>query len=296
MSETEPVWVEAENGYHLALVDGKLKAKNAKGKQLKSVPSKLKKGDAAEKLLALRDWLVEHQRECTETIERFMLRSLPVPSKLLVAVWDDPAWQQPLRDAVVSAVDKAGDLDPDAAGFLRSVDAKKGIGVVNLDGETVWLDAKQVSLPHPILLEERDDYRELATELGIEQGIPQLFRETFEKPTTIGEGETRVGDFADAQFQQLNHVLGKCRTLGYRVRGGFACCTVWEGREVAEARFWIGAEDPESETWTGDLTWVDDKEHPIALAEVGPVAYSEGTRMASAIYAARYIEKQEDDS
>lgn len=294
MSEIEPIWVDAENGYQLALVDGALACRNPKGKRLKSVPSAVKKGDAAERLLAVRDWLVEHERTCTEMVERFMLRSLPVSRPLLHAVWDDPAWQRPLRDTVVAAVNDAGELDTEQAGFLRAVDEQRGIGVVNLDGETMWLDTAQVALPHPILLAEREDYRELATELEIEQGIPQLFRETFEKPKSLGDGQTRISDYADGRFEQLNFVLGKCRTLGYRVRGGFACCTVWEGRKVAEARFWIGAEDPEGETYTGDLSWVDDKEHPIELSGVGPVAFSEGTRMASAIYAARKVEDEGD--
>jgi hypothetical protein len=67
---------------------------------------------------------------------------------------------------------------------------------------------------------------------------------------------------------------------------------VWEDGKVTEARFWIGADSPDSETYTGDLAWVDGREHVIKVADVGPVAYSEGVRMASAIHAARVVEKE----
>ena len=88
------------------------------------------------------------------------------------------------------------------------------------------------------------------------------------------------------------HALGRARSQGYRVRGGFAVCGVWEAADVIEARYWIGADNPESETWTGELSWVDSRERVMPLAELGPVAYSEGMRMASAIWAGRVVEKE----
>ena len=60
-----------------------------------------------------------------------------------------------------------------------------------------------------------------------------------------------------------------------------------------EARYWIGSDAPESEAVTGDLMWVDAGEAQQAvrqLRDVGPVAYSEGMRMAAAIYAGRVAE------
>ena len=50
------------------------------------------------------------------------------------------------------------------------------------------------------------------------------------------------------------------------------------------------------ETTTGDLTWVDDKQRPIEVVNVPPVAYSEGMRMASLIYAKRKVEKAEEEA
>ena len=60
-----------------------------------------------------------------------------------------------------------------------------------------------------------------------------------------------------------------------------------------EARYWIGSDYPEGETYTGELVWVDRDEKSLKLGQVGPVAYSEGMRMASSIYAARKTEDEE---
>jgi hypothetical protein len=92
----------------------------------------------------------------------------------------------------------------------------------------------------------------------------------------------------------LTHALGKAKSLGYRVRGGFARCAVWEAGRLVEGRFWLGADSPDVETYTGDLLFVDESERVLKLADVGPVAFSEGMRMASSIHAARVIEEKTD--
>jgi hypothetical protein len=283
-------WLDAGNGYQLTLDGGKLVCRNDKGKKLSSVPKEIKDGDVAEQLEALRDWLVEHDRECMATVEQWMLRSLPVPRAVLQQVWDDPAWRKPLENAVVVTVAADGSHDTSKAGLFRGVDPKKGVGVVDLDGETVWLAADRVAIPHPILIDELDAWRDLITQLGATQGISQLHRETHGKPAgTIG---STVDDFEDGKFAMLMHAVGKARSLGYKVSGGFATCKVWDGEAVIEARYWIGAESPDSETYTGQLSWVDDRERAMTIASVGRVAFSEGMRMASAIYAARVVAKE----
>jgi hypothetical protein len=291
----EPAWVEGPEGYGLALDEGHLVCRNAKGKVLASVPKKVKESEAAQRLLALQDWLAEHERSCRESVELWMLRSLPVPRRALEAVWSDPAWRAALENAIVFAAGADGVPDPDAAGFLRGA-SDAGIGVVTLDGETEWLDAPCAVLPHPILLADLDDWRELATELGMKQGIAQLFRETFARPADLDADAHAIRDFVGGKFEMLTHALGRCRSLGYRVSGGYAVLPVWEGGKLVEARFWIGAEYPDEETYTDELTWVDDRERALPVGEVGPVAFSEGMRMASAIYAGKATEEQEDET
>ncbi|MDP6448223.1 MAG: hypothetical protein QGG36_14710 [Pirellulaceae bacterium] len=93
----------------------------------------------------------------------------------------------------------------------------------------------------------------------------------------------------------LNHALGLCRRLGYRVRGGSAVCPVWEDGGLIEGRFWVGSDYPESESYTGELVFTDSSEKVLTLKNVGPVAFSEGMRMAAAIYAKRVVEDKESE-
>jgi len=292
---TQLAWVDAGDGYALALDGKKLVCRNPRGKTLESVPKALKESEPAEQLMALRDWLQGHDSECIESVEMWMLRSLPVPRRVLEEIWADPSWRRPLENAVVFACDDASRLGDADGGFFRGVDDKKGVGVVNLDGETEWLNAPSVLIPHPILLQELTDLRELATELKIEQGLSQLFRETFARGAKVKDTDTSVGEYSDGLFEQLNFAVGRARGQGYRVRGGFAVCRVWEAGAVVEARFWIGSDSPEAETYTGDLVWVDSRERTLKMAEVGRVAFSEGMRMASAIYAGRKVKEESSE-
>jgi len=88
------------------------------------------------------------------------------------------------------------------------------------------------------------------------------------------------------------HATSRCRTLGYRVSGGYSVTRIWEYERLVEARFWIGSDAPEVEAETGDLIWVEGA-NQLPLTAVGPVAFSEGMRMASGVYAGRIAEENE---
>jgi predicted DNA-binding WGR domain protein len=278
-------FLDAGGGYGLGLRDGAIVARNDKGKVLASVPKSLKDTEIYDMLEGAVEFLEQHAVECREQVEGWMLRSLPVPRKVLEAVWVDPDWKRPLENLVVK-----GTTD---AGILRAV-GEKGLGVVTLDGETVWLADGEVSLPHPILLEELDDWRAILTELGVEQGSAQLFRETFRKPVGDDAKKPGIDQFSGGEFDLLATVNNVAKKLGYRVSGGCAICRVLENGVSTEGRYYIGEGDPMSETSTGDLVWVDGKQQLLTLEQVPPVAFSEGMRMASAIWSKRKIEKKED--
>jgi hypothetical protein len=166
-----PAWVEAPGGYAVALDGRRIVARSPRGVTLKAVPAALRTAPVIEQLRDLRDWLTQHEIECAESVESWMLRSQPLPGAMLAVIWRDPAWRQALCNAVV----RAGD----ATGFLLGTDAARGIGLVTLDGETTWLANATVVIAHPQGLTELTEFREFATELDLEQGIGQLYREAW---------------------------------------------------------------------------------------------------------------------
>jgi hypothetical protein len=75
------------------------------------------------------------------------------------------------------------------------------------------------------------------------------------------------------------------------VSGGYVTCRVRDGARTAEAAVWIGEPYWDGDTETGALSWSDGDGRSIGPAEVGPVAWSEGMRMAAALYAGRVVEE-----
>ncbi|MFN0247550.1 MAG: DUF4132 domain-containing protein [Kofleriaceae bacterium] len=296
----EPGWMDAGKGMSLGLRandegNWKLVAKKD-GKELGAVPKPVKDSPIGETLGAAIDYLEEHARTCLHTVETWMLRSLPVPRGVLESVLPDENWSRVLRDAWVVGVGKDGKVDREAGGFFRGVDPQKGIGVVDRDGETTWLDTTTVMIPHPVVLDEVDDLRELAVQVGVKQGLSQLFRETFVPPKTPPKDDPHsIDTYAGGEFSMLSQAIGLTKRLGYRVSGGASVCRVLENGRYVEGRYSLGdGGDPMYETTTGELSWVDDKQRPIAVTDVPAIAFSEGMRMASLIYAKRKIEKEGD--
>ncbi len=289
-----PGWLDAGKGIELGIRDGSLVARKD-GKELGSVPKPAKESPVGERLGSAIDFLEDHARTCQHTVETWMLRSLPVPRGVLQAVLPDPAWNAALHDAWVVAVGEGGKVDREVGGFFRGVDKDKGIGVVDRDGETSWLATESVLIPHPILLDELDDLRGMAVEINAKQGTSQLFRETFQKPATPPSDPLAIDQFAGGEFAMLQGVIALAKRLGYRVSGGAAVCRVLERGQSVEARYYLGDGDGMYETTTGDLTWVDSKQRPVAVMDVPPVAFSEGMRMAAQIYAKRKVEKEGGD-
>lgn len=292
VDEQTIAWLPAPRDYEIGLRNGKLACRNPKGKVLASVPKWLKEEDIADRLEGLAQWLAEHRLECQHTIERWILRSLVVPRNLMTQVWADPDWREQLSNLVVAPANAKGAVDVGQAGLLRDIDAKKGVGVVDIDGESSWLKSANLSIPHPILIDSLDEFRELASDLDAKQHVDQLYRAVFE-PTAEQSERKSLDDFSGGVFEQLNYAIGHCRRLGYPVRGGYATCQIWEGTSVLEARYYIGDEYPESETWTGALLFVDREQEPVRIEDVGPVTFSEGMRMASSIYAKRKVDQDE---
>lgn len=295
MAETEEGWVAAGGGYHLRLQGDRLVARNPTGKVLASVSKELRESEVGRQLLSLREWMEEHERECLEEVERWMLRSIPVPLSVVRGVWADDAWRAALENAILAPVTPDGHLDLARAGFLRGL-TERGIALVDLDGETVRLECAAVGLPHPVLLDSLEDFRAMAAEMEFRQGLSQLFRETFRKGEAHKDEEWSVNDFSGGAFDSITDVMSVCRKQNLRVRAGYATTRIWEDGQMIEARFYVGSGDPYYETETGSLEWVDKEQDALPLKQVGRVAFSEGMRMASAVYARRKVEEASHES
>lgn len=291
---TDIPWLDADKQYALGIEGGRLVCRNPAGKKLASVPKELKESELAEQLSALCEWLADHRTECLRRVETWMLRSLVVPCDVIRAVWPDPDWRAILQNLVVVPADVQGKTEAQRTGLLREVDVKKGIGVVDRDGETQWIATAQILIPHSILIDGIDDLREISVDMGFSQALEQLFRPTF-TPTKEQRELSRITDFSNGKFEQLNFASSLCRRLGFPVRGGYACSKVWENAKPVEARYWIGDEFPEAETYTGELIFVNSDQQPLKIADVGRVTFSEGVRMASQVFAKRKVEKHEGD-
>ena len=259
-------WLATADGY-----EGKLVCRNKAGRTLGSVPAAAR---------------------CRDDVERLMVRSLPVPVGMLALVWADEAWRTALTDLVVAALDDRDRWDPAEVGFLRDA-GDDGLGVVGLDGETLRLVADRIAIPHPVLLAELDELREFAADLEVRQSVDQLFRETWIRPAGLDATLTGVRDYAGGRYEQLRHLLARATSLGYPVRGGYAVCRVFEGGRAVDALSWLGAEDLSYEAETGELAFTDGGGTARRLGEVGPVAWSEGMRMAAGLYAGRVVAEGE---
>lgn len=285
-------WLSAGDGYEVALLEGRVVARStsgrAAGRQLKSLPKQVREHPEAERLRRLAEWLDRHAAACLAQADTWMVSSLPVPTGLVAAVWPDEAWQSVLRDLVV-----VGD-DPEEAGFLRDVTASGELRVVNLDGETVRLSPRTVTLPHPVLLPDLDELREFAAELGIVQRVEQIHRATWARPAEPVDRVAEVTEFSGGGFASRFGLAARATTLGYRVSGGYVTCAVRDGGGVTEASVWIGEPYWDGETETGGLTWQGREGRRLSEREVGPVAWSEGMRMAAALYAGRTVEEGRD--
>ncbi|GHA91226.1 DUF4132 domain-containing protein [Streptomyces termitum] len=280
-------WLDAGEGYEITLGEGgRVVARRAGGRELKTVPKALRDHPEVDRLKQLSEWLDRHADACVAQVDAWMVSSLPVPVELIVRVWPDEAWRAALRDVAV-----VGD-DPDEVGFLRDVSADGGLKVVDLDGETVRLAPRTVTLPHPVLLPDLEDVREFAAELGLTQRVEQIHRATWLRPEKPhAETATEVREYAGGKYASRFGLAARATALGYRVSGGYATLRIRDGGRTTEASVWIGEPYWDGESETGALQWHDEDGRAVRLNELGPVAWSEGMRMAAALYAGRTIEE-----
>lgn len=276
---TPLAWVPATHGHELALDGTTLRCRKSDGRLLQSVPRAVRASSAGKKLSELREGLVRHEEECRSTVESWLLAGVPVPAALLARVWPDPCWRSVLEHLVVVVDGRTG--------LLTDVTEAGRTGLVGRDGTAHTPPVGPVPLPHPVLLSDAEKWRELLDDRAAAQGLPQLAREIHHRPDDADPGATGLDEYAGGEFAELRHATARAAQHGFVMRGGFATLRIADGGVGLQARYWLGSDDPGLPAKTGRLWWVDASERPVALAEVGPVAWSEGVRMAELIYAGR---------
>ncbi|WJZ02425.1 DUF4132 domain-containing protein [Corynebacterium freiburgense] len=280
--EDNKEWIDAGD-YSFKLHNGVIVARNAKGRVLKTVPAKAKKLQQYEQLEGLRIFLAQHEEQCLEYVRKWFLHGLPVPLSVIIAVWPDPSWRKYLNDVIVS--------DGQITGFLRSTN-EQGIQVIDLDGESTLIpftDEATVLLQHPAILEELEEWREFAVELGVHQGLDQLFRDVYQKPSDSDGQKAAVNAYQDGKYDRYAHLLGRARGGGFVATMAMVTVDVFEHGETITAALDIDAWDPSEGATLGTLTFTK-QQKTMKLEEVGPIAWSEGIRMSEFIYAGRTIE------
>ncbi|WP_432099028.1 DUF4132 domain-containing protein [Streptomyces sp. WAC 04229] len=283
-------WLAAGDEYEVALVEGRVVARSAvakspdgrEGKRERSLPEEIRDRPEVLELQRFAEWLDRHAADCAAQVDRWMVSSLPVPAGLLGRVWPDEAWRAALRDIVV-----VGD-HPDETGFLRDAAESGELRLVGPDGATVRLKPRTVTMPHPVLLPRLEELRRFAAESGVVQGVEQIHRRTWTRPSGSGTTAHNVTEFAGAEYRSWFHLSSRATSLGYQISGSSVVDRIRDAGRIVTAS--VGMSDPftEEKAWTGGLAWsVEDGRRYLPLAEIGPVAWSEGMRMAAALHAGR---------
>nr|BFD87562.1 DUF4132 domain-containing protein [Streptomyces sp. Xyl84] len=276
-------WLAAGEDHEIALVGGRVVARSASGPSAavrsQTLPAELRDRPEVIELQRLAEWLDRHAAACAAQVDTWMVSSLPVPTILLAQVWPDEAWRAALRDLVV-----AGEL-PGDIGFLRDVHASGTLRLETADGASVHLCARTVTVPHPVLLPDLEALRARAAEVGAVQGVEQLRRAVWRKPEVLDPGARAVTEFADAEYSSWFRLSARATALGYKVTGQYATDRIREAGRTLTASVAIGDPYTEEKAWTRGLTWGLCPGDGIPWAEVGPVAWSEGMRMAAALHA-----------
>ena len=281
-------WVDGGD-YSFRINGDTIIARNAKGRVLKTVPPKAKKTETYEKLESLRSYLHQHDVQCADTVREWFLKGLPVPVTVIAAVWIDPAWRYYLNDLVIST-------DDGTVGLLRAASKEHGLQLVDLDGETVDIPYSQetvITIPHPAVMDDVDDWREFAVELGVNQGLDQLFRDLYIKPSDDDGLYAAVQKYEGATYSLASHLVGRSRGGGFAATLNTVSLTVMEDGIETVAMLDVDAWDPLDEAVLYRLTFSRDG-HDIALNDVGPIAWSEGIRMCEFVYAGRTVQEKQD--
>ncbi|SER51402.1 DUF4132 domain-containing protein [Corynebacterium cystitidis] len=274
-------WIEGNN-YDFALDadTAGVVVRNKKGTVLKTVPAKAKVESAYETIDTKANFLEQHARTCRDTVRAWLLGDVTVPTRVIAAVWDDKAWQKQLGNLVIT--------DGAATGLLRHV-SPEALTVIDLDGEEATMivdETTVVSIPHPVLLPDLEDWREFAIDLGVQQEMDQLMRDVYQKPADRADGQVVQSSFKGSEYSRAGALIGRARGAGYSATFNSIGMTMEENGTTVGAYLEVEAWafDDTAHIYNLHFTSGDREAH---WDEISHTLWSEAVRMANYVYAGR---------
>jgi hypothetical protein len=76
----------------------------------------------------------------------------------------------------------AGEASAPKPGVLVSWEGARGLGLLPLDYDAAWIGWTAIEIPHPLKLADAAAWQDLLLDLGLEQPLPQAFREVRSIP------------------------------------------------------------------------------------------------------------------
>lgn len=148
----------------------------ARGTPLRRVPRAVQQDEAYRALIRGRHGERARKRREAARLEARMTSAIPLGADELAFLLDDPTLASLLRFLVVAKVAE----DPRAPRsffVLWAWDRSRGLGLVPLDYDARFVPFCPVEIVHPTRLPDLQAFRALLADLGVRQGLTQLFRD-----------------------------------------------------------------------------------------------------------------------
>ncbi len=282
--------------------DGEVIIQDAKGKKLKSVPPKLRKTDDYQSLMRGRKDDRARGRRARRVLEDRMISGSPISAAEVAWLVEDAAFAELLQGLVL--VPRGGPNGKQASaqsGVLASWDASRGLGFLPLDYDARWTGWLDVEIAHPMKLGDVTPWQDLLVDLGMQQGLVQVFREVKGVPlaqrnltasSLLSNRETRSASAIERVLIESGWIArrGRARrTLSLRTDAGISSVEAW----FDYGEYYM----PSDSTTTGDFGFASiPGNKPLKFSMVPEVLVSEAIRSLEVALAQAGATKDEDDS
>ena len=284
------------DGYTVAFGDDdNVVIKDAKGKLLKSVPTKIRATDDYQALMRGRKDDRSRGKRARRVIEDRMISGAPFAA-------DEARWL--VQDEAFADLFKGLVIEP-ANGepvLLVGWDDARGLGVLPPDYDARWIGWHEVLVPHPMKLAGTPGaialWQDMLVDLGMQQTLVQVFREIKSVPvaqrtlfecTMLANRETRSAAAVERVLMDDGWVTRRGhakRTLSLRKEGGTTSVEAW----FDYGEYYM----PSDETTTGAFGVNDEKGRPLRMSDVAAVLLGEIIRSLEVGLAAAGAKKDDD--